>query len=776
MTNKKISFLSGELHYFRVAPSEWRNRMRDAKEAGLNTISTYIPWNWHEVDEGSFDFSGSTHPQRNLELFLETAEEEGMLLIAKPGPYICAEWLYGGVPAWLIENHPEIRALSSSGKPTKWLSRKAPAITYLHPVYLKFAERWMKEVSRVIGKHQASEGGCIAVVQVDNESSYGFHFHPFDVDYNPVVIGDGGSEGLYQKWLRLKFSSVKQLNRTYEANYSDFSEVRPPRSLKEYAFPAVLDWLEFKEQMISDFLCRMVRTLETAGINTPLVTNEFFIPFFYPPIQAKSQVLLDAVNLYPHYLDEESLLTVINYLELFKGYQPGAPLLVTELQSGWFSYRTSKNTLHILSRIAHMKGAQGINFYMFSGGINPKGFGTTGKFYFRDAPVSPDGKRTDKYHVVKLVTSLINSSSTMTPIYDLHVAYYHRYALAEIAGGQDLFRRKFRVLASSFRHLLLSLLKSGISYSITPLTTVTPRHSPLLFNAFNFISEDASERLISFVENGGTLIMLPQIPVLNEENRPFNDLTETLCVERQKTKRGIVSFAGHKMRLSPVTVFDAKDVEPLAFLENGELAGFRVRIGKGEVVQLGFTPCTALSLTKVALKASQVCVSNQVTAFLSKGVNGYGLFVCNLERRRVDCMVLLQLPEYQSSLKFTLPARSGATWPVKRKFTYGEILHATAELVKSNKSNLTFWSYEGLQGEIKLKLRKPPLKKPENSYWDRKRKTLKVTFFARKGKITLMEDPFELVIIGVGPFSLESARERLLTAAQRWLLKKFLGY
>ncbi len=773
----KLNVLSGEVHYFRTPPSEWRSRILDAKDAGLNAISTYIPWNWHEVKEGLFDFSGSTHPQRNLELFLEIAEEEEILVIAKPGPYICAEWLYGGIPSWLLERHPEVCAINSSGKPTRWFSKKAPVITYLHPTYIKFAETWMTRVSEVIRRHEASKGGCIFIVQIDNESSYGFHFSPFDTDYNPVVVGGSGRKGLYQKWLESKFSSITKLNRAYGTNYTTFSEVEPPRALKgKRNFLAVIDWLEFKEQMIAEFLHKMAEAIRRASVNVPLVTNEFFIPFLYPPVQTKSKFLIDAADLYPHYLDEDTFLAAVNYLELLRGCQPETPLLVAELQSGWFAYNTSKNTLHILGRIAHAKGAKLVNFYMFSGGINPRGLGTTSKLYFKDAPVNPRGKRTEKYHAVKILALATRASPLTTPVYDLHVAYYHRYTLADIAGGRDMFGRKYRTLSSSFHRLLRSLTKNGVSYSFTPIGFVKPHHSPLLFHEFDFLAREEADRLIRYVENGGTLILMPQIPFYDEENNRFNDLAEMLGVTGQKVKSGVISFADFRKKMTSVTVFDVENADPLVFLDNRYLCGFRVQMGKGEAIQLGFTPNEASILKRLIPGLKQACKTSGVFACLSSGRNGYGLLVCNLERKDVEGTVSLHLPNYELTFSFLLPARSGAIWPVKRKLTFGELLYATAEIVEAEGKRLVLWSYENSKGEVKLKLVAPPPQLPENAYWDAESKTLSIKFHAQTGENVIIENPFKISIIGVKRPELEGVKERIFIMAGKWLFKKFLGY
>lgn len=748
--------------------------MLDAKEAGLRAISTYIPWNWHEASEGVFDFSGDTHPQRNLELFLETAEEEDMLVIAKPGPYICAEWIYGGIPPWLLKSHPEIRALDSSGKPTKWFSKKAPVVSYLHPTYLKFAERWMKKVSEVIRRHEASRGGCVFIVQVDNESYYGLHFSPFDADYNPVVVGACGKEGLYHEWLKTKFPSIAQLNAAYGTNYADFSEVQPPRKLDAGRnLPAVLDWIEFKEQMVAAFLHRMAERVRITGVEALLTTNEFFASFIYPPVRVKSRILVDAVNLYPHYFDDESLLAVVNYLELFKGCQPGKPLIVAELQAGWFSHRTSKNTLHILARLAHVKGARITNFYMFSGGVNPKGFGTTGKLYFRDAPVSPEGRKTDKYYTVKLFASLAETSPIFAPVYDFHVAYSHRYNAAEVADGLDIHGRKYRAISASFRRLLLSLLKNGLSYSVTPIELVNPQKSPLLFNAFDFLHEEEAEKLAHYVEEGGTLVLTPQTPSLGERNRSTNVLAEALGVTEQSVRSGVVRLAGQELKARSATVFEVKEAEPLAFLNGRHLCGFQSEVGRGKVIQLGFTP-TISQLEKLLPDLRPACKASNVIACLSRGEKGYSLFVCNLERKDVEGVVHLHLPDYSAPIRFSLPARGSAVWPLKRKLDSGELVYATAELVEADKRGLTFWAYEGSRVTIELKVSgNVP---PQGVAGSRSDGAVSFELYARRGENVVAEKPLKIIVVGVTRPELEGARERAVNIARKFVAEKLLRY
>src|SRR6266849_2222583 len=98
LDGKPFQIISGDMHYARVPRQYWRDRMRKMKAMGLNTLTTYIFLNLHEPKPGQFDFTG------NLDLaeYIRTAQEEGLWVIVRPGPYVCSEWEFGGFPAWLL--------------------------------------------------------------------------------------------------------------------------------------------------------------------------------------------------------------------------------------------------------------------------------------------------------------------------------------------------------------------------------------------------------------------------------------------------------------------------------------------------------------------------------------------------------------------------------------------------------------------------------------------------------------------------------------------------
>ncbi|NP_001080304.1 galactosidase beta 1 like 2 S homeolog [Xenopus laevis] len=138
--------LGGSMHYFRVPMPYWRDRMKKMKACGINTLTTYVPWNLHEPRKGKFDFSKDL----DISEFLAIASEMGLWVILRPGPYICAEWDLGGLPSWLLRD-------------------KDMKLRTTYRGFTEATEAYLDELIPRIAKYQYSNGGPIIAVQVENE-------------------------------------------------------------------------------------------------------------------------------------------------------------------------------------------------------------------------------------------------------------------------------------------------------------------------------------------------------------------------------------------------------------------------------------------------------------------------------------------------------------------------------------------------------------------------------------------------------------------------------
>ncbi|NXU07601.1 BGAL galactosidase, partial [Buphagus erythrorhynchus] len=156
-------YISGSIHYARVPRPAWRDRLLKMYMSGLSTVQVYVPWNYHETLPGVYDFSGN----RDVEAFLDLTAELGLLVILRPGPYICAEWEMGGLPAWLLWKQDIVLRTSN-------------------PAYLAAVDSWLHILLPKIKPRLYQQGGNIISVQVENE--YG-SYYACDYGYLRHLLG-----------------------------------------------------------------------------------------------------------------------------------------------------------------------------------------------------------------------------------------------------------------------------------------------------------------------------------------------------------------------------------------------------------------------------------------------------------------------------------------------------------------------------------------------------------------------------------------------------------
>ena len=147
LDGQPFQIISGEMHPARIPAEYWRHRVKMAKAMGCNTVSAYIFWNYHESEEGVFDFSTGNH---SIGEFIKIVQEEEMWLILRPGPYVCAEWEFGGIPPYLLRI-PDIK------------------LRCMDPRYMAAAERYIARLSEEIKPYLITKGGPLLMLQIENE-------------------------------------------------------------------------------------------------------------------------------------------------------------------------------------------------------------------------------------------------------------------------------------------------------------------------------------------------------------------------------------------------------------------------------------------------------------------------------------------------------------------------------------------------------------------------------------------------------------------------------
>jgi beta-galactosidase len=175
LDGKPFQVVSGELHYERIPREYWRARLRMARAMGLNTIATYIFWNVHEPKPGVFDFTGSN----DLVAFIKLAQEEHLYVLLRAGPYSCAEWEFGGFPAWLLKDPKMETALRTKD-----------------PAFMVPAERWLKRLAQETGSLQIENGGPIIATQIENEYGNFSNDHAYMEQMHDIFVRAGFNHSL----------------------------------------------------------------------------------------------------------------------------------------------------------------------------------------------------------------------------------------------------------------------------------------------------------------------------------------------------------------------------------------------------------------------------------------------------------------------------------------------------------------------------------------------------------------------------------------------------
>ena len=172
LDGKPLQLISGEMHCTRIPCDYWRDRMKMAKAMGLNTIGTYVFWNAQEPEEGKYDFTGNN----DIAEFVRIAKEEGLWVVLRPSPYVCAEWEFGGYPWWLLKD-------------------KTLKVRSKDPKFLKYYHDYIMQLGKQLSPLLVTNGGNILMVQIENE--YGSYSDDKEyLDINRKIFREGGFTGL----------------------------------------------------------------------------------------------------------------------------------------------------------------------------------------------------------------------------------------------------------------------------------------------------------------------------------------------------------------------------------------------------------------------------------------------------------------------------------------------------------------------------------------------------------------------------------------------------
>ncbi len=609
--------LSGEIHYFRLNPKLWEKHLRLLKDTGANTTSTYIPWGWHEHEKNKFDFTGETHPGRNLLNYISLCKKIGLDLIVKPGPYILAEYEWQGLPEWLINSiSKNAHALDEKGNIISSFM-----MSYMSDEYLDYSLKWYNKVMPIIAKHQLSNNGPIVMMQVCNEVGV-FQWLTGKVDYNPGVMI------MYKKFLQDKYKTIETLNLTYGTDYSSFEMLPAPVGTIEnkQGYCAYYDFHLFYRKYFATYLDLMINKIRSFGIDLQLSHN---IPGWifgnaaeltmlmstYEEVLRKREDIVFGLDHIPEFVSFRNAHSDLACNKILKAMQPFGPVWAAEFQAGTREHQVKSDPadLDMFYKASLAHGLKSFNYYMFSQGINPDGKEFLGDTFYFQTPLNSKAVKSSLYDVIKRTNNFINKEKENLLLSEskaeICVGLYLPYFYTELTTSQLIKDKKLdveklglkfdpRFLREElfFNGLLRSLQTLNFNYDVQDLENSSLdrllEYKQLWVVPTELMDEDTQKLLVRYVKAGGHLIIYPEIPSLDLYLNPCTALQNELELQISKTvSPNTVEVYGIKNIFSVFkekNIFKAKEEEVIAKTKYDEVCGIRKKIGKGSVTVLGF--------------------------------------------------------------------------------------------------------------------------------------------------------------------------------------------
>jgi beta-galactosidase len=621
---------SAEIHYFRLKRLDWRDRIAAARDGGMNCIASYIPWQWHEPEEGVFDFQGASVPERELAAFLDLVRDAGLWFFARIGPFVNAELAHGGHPLWLFDNHPEIRSRDATGAFARRMPDGGFVPSQLDPRYLELVFRWYARVIDVLKPYSRENGGPIVLQQVDNEPNLVFSYGIEGSLYDPHVIDKGG---LWEQWLAATYGE------RWESRLGATPGGPPPvprtgKAATRAEADLAADWLRFKKGHVYEFIRRLAERVRAQGLELPFTMNEpinRYWPWnsgdhasFAAFMETAGIPMFTNGHCYLHYGGEQNVngapVTIARIESVKMSTLPGPPSIY-ELGS-WFTVSSGaigSYNWDIMTKLLIGSGMNGYSVYVYNDGAAAPGYGNIGASYDWNTAIGHDGSRRAPFEILRRINGFVADWQ------------------AEILGGDKLFDVTVGVpgelpmvaaniaLPADFAPIPLGPAETtvDVNRSLTDLCRVLTHLSV----SFELMSLDhpnrepgASTRLLivpsngtlprrgaAFIEAhlaaGGEVVFYPLVPTVDSDGAPLDQLAR-LCGQRVAgaLPRG-GRVAGDLMHRiidgrseievgldTPLVTFEPPAGAEVLARHRGSAVAYRAAAGKGHAIVLGMIP------------------------------------------------------------------------------------------------------------------------------------------------------------------------------------------
>ncbi|HMM11612.1 MAG TPA: beta-galactosidase [Bacteroidales bacterium] len=612
---KPVFLISGEIHYFRIDRALWDKHLDAAVEAGIRTVSSYVPWAWHEPEENLFDLEGKTHPQRDLKAWIEACERHGLTCILKPGPFILAEFRGAGLPDWFVDRYAsEVRMRNSRNALVN-----SDGVNLFHPDYLLHVSRWYDQIIPFIAGRQAANNGPVIMMQLCNEIGV-FSWLAHQADY---------SEQTRQRliaWLEQRYGTTEKLNKVWNTRYEHFSQVQlPPDGRLPYANAADrardYDWHMFWRSVYGDYLRLLTTMVRERGLTVPLYHNlpgwiyghgyEFPVNHtMYDDLYDERSELVFGVDHIPEFLNHRNMHDdrIIN--DITSAMQGTKPLFAAEFQSGSREYHvvTNPREMALFYKASIIHGLKGWNYYMFSQGKNPPRKGYSGDTFYWFNPLTADGDKTSAYGLVKQTNRLIGSMEQLILSAErraeIGVLFYPPYYATELERPED-GASALRYVPAQIRRsawfdgLLKALQVLNVDYDMADLSRTSAEHLVKYKQVWAFASDEMDARaqqcLSDYASNGGQLVIFPTLPDRDQHQQTCTILRDAAGIQPTGSESidspliDLLNLRDIKCA-NPQMIYDEADLagaKALAYTLSGAVCGWQKPLGSGSIVHLG---------------------------------------------------------------------------------------------------------------------------------------------------------------------------------------------
>ena len=751
LNNKKVFLISGEIHYFRIKRELWDKHLAAAKEAGLTTVSTYIPWAWHESEEAVFDFDGTSCPERDLIGWIERCQANGLNCVVKPGPFILAEYRGAGLPDWFMDQfREEVKMHNSKGQIVP-----SDGVSLFNEKYLEKVTLWYDQIMPLISKYEISAGGPIIMMQICNEIGV-FSWLAKQADYNAEV------KHRFILYLLNKFPEIAALNNLWGTDYKDFNAIElPPDGKIAYASKGDrgrdYDWHCFWRTYYGDYLRMLTGMARERGVSVPLYHNlpgwiygngyEFpvNITMYEDLFENKSEIIF-GVDHIPEFLSYRNLHDdrIINDITL--AMQGNKPLFAAEFQCGSREYHVETNPqeMELFYKASVANGLVGWNYYMFSQGRNPSRKGYSGDTFYWFNPLTPEGERTSAFPLVKRMNQILTTSENLIVNAkrkaEVCVLFYPPYYATELERPVD-GKCELQFTASAIRRpayfdgLIKVLQVLNIDYDMVDLNKASADNLAKYKQVWAFSTDEMNAReqqtIVDYTKAGGNLVLFPYLPDREMSQKPCTIIRDALSISPSGSDiidSPLIDVYDLKdiKCANPQTIYDEKSLsgaEIIARNINGNICGFTKPLGKGTFIHLGtwigfdtegHKPVYEAILNKSAAKLRQASSNNYHINVRERFTNENSamFFVANYYNEEHTGKVTYSHPESGENIsipytqkEMLMPSLYGILSPICLEVSKGiKLLHCTSDILDitevDSQLKITLYGDRDLVGEI----------------------------------------------------------------------------